>query len=121
MAEDETAYHEGPVGDFAPCFELCYGSVDDHDAPSSWLVVARVAFDGSRPIVEQVESPEITDAIRATARREVQRVFSSDYMGTEVMSLDADGQCGPLFAGRIAAITHSTANWYGDWHWRANR
>ena len=119
MANDETAYEEGPVGDLTPCFELCYG--DGHDDPPSWLVAARVAFDGRRAVVEHIESPEITDAIRASAHRQIQYVFSSDYQGTDMIHWDANGQQRPRYARRIGMIASSTGNWYGDWHWRGSR
>lgn len=98
-------------------FELCFG--DPSDDPASWLVIARLGSDEfGGPIVELQRD---TQELRETALRLIQNALDPSGNHTFIAMVGEGGLPQFSWQSSLARTCGSTANWYGDWHWRSRK
>lgn len=110
-------YLLGSVNSDAPHFELCHGPGDGD--PATWRIIALVG--GNHEILPTVDFsvsvglPDVAE-LRAQAELELQALLHPSTERTAVRRLS---DMAIIWRPTLEATVRSSANWYGELHWRA--
>lgn len=121
MTNDRAELPVGTVDRTLAHFELLLGDASGDAGPNEWTVVARLGGTDFAPIVE-IE-PGVSDRLRSRIEQMIERALRDDEgeCSTYVGVIGPDGFPHRSWTASLARRAGSTANWYGDLHWRGRR